>query len=48
MDSGLHEKSGLFFHPAMPEAVHFLYHTPLIQIPESDLADNFLQDPHNL
>ena len=48
MDSGLHEKSGLFFHPAMPEAVHFLYHIHLIQIPESDLADNFLQDPHNL
>ena len=48
MDSGLHEKSGLFFHPAMPEAVHFLSHIHLIHIPESDLADNFLQDPHNL
>ena len=48
MDSGLREKSGLFFRHAIPEAAHFLYHTPLIQIPESDLADNFLQDSHNL
>ena len=26
-----------------PEAVHFLYYIHLIQIPESDLADNFCQ-----